>query len=63
MHLGGEREEEELIFTLWEQHMLYLKSLRESSHLALIGIKWVGEREGELKRGGGRDIVGAPDLL
>lgn len=32
-------EEEELIFPLWEKHMLDLKSWRESSHLALIGIK------------------------
>lgn len=34
-------EEEELIFPLWEKHMLDLKSWRESSHLALIGIKRV----------------------
>lgn len=57
LHLGGEREEEdaeeeeELIFPLWEKHMLDLKSWRESSHLALIGIKRVeggggGERKG-----------------
>ena len=40
-------EEEELIFPLWEKHMLDLKSWRESSHLALIGIKRVGgERKG-----------------
>ena len=35
-------EEEELIFPLWEKHMLDLKSWKESSHLALIGIKRVG---------------------
>lgn len=50
LHLGGEKggggceEEEELIFPLWEKHMLDLKSWRESSHLALIGIKRVGGR-------------------
>lgn len=38
-------EEEELIFPLWEKHMLDLKSWRESSHHALIGIK--GEGGGE----------------
>lgn len=37
-------EEEELIFPLWEKHMLDLKSWRESSHLALIGIKRIGGR-------------------
>ena len=43
-------EEEELIFPLWEKHMLDLKSWRESSHLALIGIKRVG-RGAERMRG------------
>lgn len=38
-------EEEELIFPLWEKHMLDLKSWRESSHLALIGIKRVERKE------------------
>lgn len=57
LHLGGEREEEddeeeELIFPLWEKHMLDLKSWRESSHLALIGIKRMGgKREMERMRG------------
>lgn len=44
-------EEEELIFPLWEKHMLDLKSWRESSHLALIGIKKVVVVEG----GSGKD--------
>lgn len=47
-------EEEELIFPLWEKHMLDLKSWRESSHLALIGIKRVEVGGG----GGGGGVVG-----
>lgn len=44
----AEEEEEELIFPLWEKHMLDLQSWRESSHLALIGTV----------RGGGAAAVG-----
>lgn len=60
-------EEEELIFPLWEKHMLDLKSWRESSHLALIGIKKVavvvvegGSGEDERERDA---MVVANDLL
>lgn len=45
-------EEEELIFPLWEKHMLDLKSWRESSHLALIGVK----RVVGVKGGGGGGV-------
>lgn len=51
-------EEEELIFPLWEKHMLDLNSWRESSHLALIGIKRVVGGW----RGGGAMVV-TNDLL
>lgn len=58
-------EEEELIFPLWEKHMLDLESWRESSHLALIGIKRVvgGRRWGGWLGGGGVAMVVANDLL
>lgn len=49
-------EEEELIFPLWEKHMLDLKSWRESSHLALIGVKRVVV--GGVKGGGGESCHG-----
>lgn len=49
-------EEEELIFPLWEKHMLDLKSWRESSHLALIGIKRVGGETGRAERMRGKEM-------
>lgn len=55
-------EEEELIFPLWEKHMLDLKSWRESSHLALIGIKRVVVGPG-VAEGGGVAMVVTNDLL
>lgn len=50
-------EEEELIFPLWEKHMLDLKSWRESSHLALIGIKRVVVVVRGVSGGGERERV------